>query len=140
MSDMAYRYELRRGEHVVATGHLTRQHSLEVGDQITIGGQPGIVRSIVLPRVSEAWLHGERWTKKGLPPREGTVITLVLDPPWRGGDLGDWEVLLESVGEYCPSADPRHLLGFANLRVFHERKRHPREGRRRRCSDLRARP
>jgi hypothetical protein len=32
-----YRYELRRGEEVIATGHLSREQPLEVGDRITIG-------------------------------------------------------------------------------------------------------
>ena len=37
-----YRYELRRGEEVIATGHLSREESLEVGERITIGSQSGI--------------------------------------------------------------------------------------------------
>jgi hypothetical protein len=41
-----YRYELRRGDEVVATGHLTYEQPLEVGDRIEIGGQPGIVRTV----------------------------------------------------------------------------------------------
>jgi hypothetical protein len=41
-----YRYELRRGDEVIATGHLSREHPLEVGDRIEIGGQYGIVRTI----------------------------------------------------------------------------------------------
>jgi hypothetical protein len=41
-----YRYELRRGDEVLATGHLSRELPLEVGDRIEIGGQPGIVRAI----------------------------------------------------------------------------------------------
>lgn len=41
-----YRYELRRGEELLATGHLSREWPLEVGEQITIGGRPGIVRSV----------------------------------------------------------------------------------------------
>ena len=39
-----YRYELRRGDEVVATGHLNYERPLEVGDHVEIGGQPGIVR------------------------------------------------------------------------------------------------
>ncbi len=46
MADFAYRYELRRGEEVIATGHMTRERPLEVGERIMISGQPGIVRSI----------------------------------------------------------------------------------------------
>jgi hypothetical protein len=41
-----YRYELRRGDEVPATGHLSREQPLEIGDRIEIGGQPGIVRTI----------------------------------------------------------------------------------------------
>ena len=46
MAGVGYRYELRRGDDVVATGHLSREVPLEVGDRIEIGGQFGIVRSI----------------------------------------------------------------------------------------------
>jgi hypothetical protein len=41
-----YRYELRRGEEVIATGHLSHDQALEVGERIVIGGRPGIVRSL----------------------------------------------------------------------------------------------
>ena len=41
-----YRYELRRGDEVIATGHLNRERPLEIGERITIGGQAGIVRTI----------------------------------------------------------------------------------------------
>ena len=41
-----YRYELRGGDEVVATGHLSRQQPLEVGDRIEVGGQQAIVRTI----------------------------------------------------------------------------------------------
>ena len=41
-----YRYELRRGEEVVATGHLSREQRLEVGDRITIGSSAGIIRAV----------------------------------------------------------------------------------------------
>lgn len=41
-----YRYELRRGEEVVATGHFSREQPLEIGERIVIGGGPGIVRTI----------------------------------------------------------------------------------------------
>jgi hypothetical protein len=46
MPAFAYRYELRRGEEVVATGHLTEEQALEIGEQIVIGGVLGIVRAI----------------------------------------------------------------------------------------------
>jgi hypothetical protein len=41
-----YRYELRRGEEVIATGHLSRAQAHEVGELIAIGNQAGIVRSV----------------------------------------------------------------------------------------------
>jgi hypothetical protein len=46
MPDFAYRYELRRGDEVIATGHMTGERALEVGGRIEIGGQLGMVRSI----------------------------------------------------------------------------------------------
>jgi hypothetical protein len=41
-----YRYELRRGDEVIATGHFSREQPLEVGERITIGSRAGIVRDI----------------------------------------------------------------------------------------------
>jgi hypothetical protein len=41
-----YRYELRRGEEIVATGHLSLGQPLRVGERIVIGGQAGIVRTV----------------------------------------------------------------------------------------------
>lgn len=41
-----YRYELRRGDEVIATGHLSREQPLEIGERIAIGRQAGIVRAI----------------------------------------------------------------------------------------------
>lgn len=41
-----YRYELRRGDEVIATGHVAWEEPLEVGDRIGIGSQSGIVRAI----------------------------------------------------------------------------------------------
>jgi hypothetical protein len=41
-----YRYELRGGDEVVATGHLSREQPLEVGDRIEVGGQLAIVSTI----------------------------------------------------------------------------------------------
>jgi len=41
-----YRYELRRGDEVVASGHLTREQRVEVGDRIVVGGSAGIVRTV----------------------------------------------------------------------------------------------
>jgi hypothetical protein len=41
-----YLYELRRGEEIIATGHLTLDQAAEAGERITIAGKPGIIRSI----------------------------------------------------------------------------------------------
>jgi hypothetical protein len=41
-----YRYELRRGDEVIATGHFSSEQPLEIGERITIGSRSGIVRSI----------------------------------------------------------------------------------------------
>lgn len=41
-----YRYELRRGDEVIATGHFSREQPLEVGERITIGSRSGIVRDV----------------------------------------------------------------------------------------------
>jgi hypothetical protein len=46
MSGVVYRYELRRGEELVATGHLSLERPLAVGDAVAIGESRGIVRSI----------------------------------------------------------------------------------------------
>ena len=51
-----YRYELRHGEEVIATGHLSREEPLEVGERITIGSHSGIVRSVE-PMLHERELH-----------------------------------------------------------------------------------
>ena len=47
-----YEYELRRGDSVVATGRLSRDDPLEVGDRVMIGARPGVVRA-VYPRLGE---------------------------------------------------------------------------------------
>jgi hypothetical protein len=46
VAGVVYRYELRRGDEVVATGHLSHEQPLEVGDRVEIGGQVGVVRAI----------------------------------------------------------------------------------------------
>jgi hypothetical protein len=51
-----YRYELRQGEEVIATGHLSYERSVEVGDRITIGTHSGIVR-VVEPLLGERELR-----------------------------------------------------------------------------------
>ena len=46
MAGIDYRYELRRGEEVVATGRLNYEQPLEVDDRIEIGARHGIVSTI----------------------------------------------------------------------------------------------
>jgi hypothetical protein len=46
MSAVVYRYELRRGDEVVPTGHLCHERALEVGERLLIGGREGIVRTV----------------------------------------------------------------------------------------------
>ena len=46
MSGVRYTYELRRGDDVVATGRVSREEALEVGQRVLLGGREGIVRSI----------------------------------------------------------------------------------------------
>jgi hypothetical protein len=53
---VSYRYELRHDDEIVATGHLTREQPLEVGDQIAIGSQRGIVRAVE-PLLGESGLR-----------------------------------------------------------------------------------
>jgi len=51
-----YRYELRRGDEVIATGHFSREQPLEVGERLTIGSHSGIVRAVE-PLLGERELH-----------------------------------------------------------------------------------
>lgn len=46
MEGVDYRFELRRAEEIVATGHMSWTEPLEVGDWITVGRREGIVRAI----------------------------------------------------------------------------------------------
>ena len=41
-----YRYELRRRDEVIATGHVNREQPLEVGERLSIGSRAGIVRDV----------------------------------------------------------------------------------------------
>jgi hypothetical protein len=41
-----YRYELWRGDEVIATGHFNLELPLEVGERITIGSRAGTVRDV----------------------------------------------------------------------------------------------
>ena len=42
-----YRYELRRGQEMVATGHISFEQPLDVGERVTIGNFHGIVQSVM---------------------------------------------------------------------------------------------
>jgi hypothetical protein len=41
-----YRSELRRGDEMIATGHLSRERPFQVGERVVVGGRPGIVRAV----------------------------------------------------------------------------------------------
>jgi hypothetical protein len=41
-----YRYELRRDQDVVATGHISFDHQLEVRQRAEIAGSAGVVQSV----------------------------------------------------------------------------------------------
>jgi hypothetical protein len=51
-----YRFELRRADEILATGHLSWEEPLTVGDSITIGRRRGIIRMIE-PLLGEAELR-----------------------------------------------------------------------------------
>ena len=46
MAAVEYRYELRRGGELIATGHLSPERPLEPGEQIEVAGYLGTVQSI----------------------------------------------------------------------------------------------
>jgi len=46
MATVEYRYELRRRDEVVATGRLSRDQPLEIGERVEIAGRTGSVRAI----------------------------------------------------------------------------------------------
>ena len=46
MEENAYRFELRRADEILATGHLSPEAPLAIGDRIEIGRRRGIVRTI----------------------------------------------------------------------------------------------
>ena len=41
-----YSYELRRGDEIVATGHLTNEEPLQVGQPLSIGSRKGVIQMI----------------------------------------------------------------------------------------------
>jgi hypothetical protein len=46
MAPATYRYELRQGDTITATGHITFDSPFEVGDEIAIGKNRGIVKEL----------------------------------------------------------------------------------------------
>jgi hypothetical protein len=58
-----YRYELRQGDTIVATGHFDHPQPLEIGERIEIGARPGIVRAVA-PVLGE---HEQRLVVQLLP-------------------------------------------------------------------------
>jgi len=56
MAHFNYHYALRRGDEVLATGHLSRDEPIEIGERLVIAGRPGIVRAVE-PLLGEIELH-----------------------------------------------------------------------------------
>ena len=56
MAPATYRYELRRGDAITATGHVTYEIAPEVGQQLAIGKARGIVRELG-PRMRDGELR-----------------------------------------------------------------------------------
>ncbi len=48
---ISYRYELREGDVIIATGHISYEVPLELGDLVTLGKTRGVVRDLG-PRVA----------------------------------------------------------------------------------------
>jgi hypothetical protein len=65
VGSFSYRYELKRGDEVLATGHLNRDTPLNTGDRIGVNGREGIVR-LIEPQLGE--------------PEQRLVIQLLRDP------------------------------------------------------------
>jgi hypothetical protein len=51
MASFVYRYELRHGEELIATGRLSRERALEVGERMRSAAVPGS-----FARSSQSWL------------------------------------------------------------------------------------
>jgi hypothetical protein len=78
VTSVGYRYELRRGDELVRTGHITRPQALDVGERIVISGMHGIVRKIesvagaselrlVVELLGESIDRGQGWAAQSLP-------------------------------------------------------------------------
>jgi hypothetical protein len=46
MAATSYRYELRHGDEIIATGHLSLDQQLHVGEEIAIGPNRGTIKTI----------------------------------------------------------------------------------------------
>ena len=46
MSSYSYVYEVRHGTELVATGRLTREDAVQIGERMTVGHHTGLVRSV----------------------------------------------------------------------------------------------
>ena len=46
MRELQFRYELRTGDQILATGHLSVAHPLHIGDELALGTKRGIVAEI----------------------------------------------------------------------------------------------
>jgi hypothetical protein len=46
VNEIVYRFELRCADEIVATGHLSLEAPLAVGDRIELGRRQGVVRAI----------------------------------------------------------------------------------------------
>lgn len=46
MRELQFRYELRSGDQILATGHLSVAQPLQVGDELTLGAKRGTVAEI----------------------------------------------------------------------------------------------
>lgn len=64
----SYRYELRRGDEILATGMLSEDQPLAVGSAITIAGVRGAVR-VVAPMVGTGELQLFIEADEDAPPR-----------------------------------------------------------------------
>jgi hypothetical protein len=64
-----------------------------------------------LPQISEAWVTGTRMTIDDGPPRESTVIALVLDPLHIGKDQ-PLEKVMQPFVDACGGVSADHTVGF----------------------------
>jgi hypothetical protein len=72
VAGVGYRYGLRGGEEVIATGHLSREQPLEIGDRIEVGGQHTIEPLLGEP---ELRLVANGSFKDPFPAEQGVLTT-----------------------------------------------------------------